>query len=116
MLNGWLDRVLVPSLAFHLRGPEGGAIRTGLRHITTLGVFTTCGASRWLTLFVGAPGKRILMRGLGLLLHPRARKSFAAHYRMDGSTKASRARHLARVARRTDRLPGGARSRTEAAA
>lgn len=104
MLKGWLDRALVPEIAFMMPQREGDTIRPGLTHITRLGVFTTCGASRWLTFAVGAPGKRTLMRGLGWLLAPRARKVFAVHYLMDSSTAASRARHLRRVAARMDRL------------
>ncbi len=104
MLKGWLDRVLLPDVAFLMPGPEHKTIRPGLTHITRLGVFTTCGASRWLTRFVGAPGKRTLMRGVGLICAPRLRKVFAAQYRMDAATPASRARHLARVRRKMDRL------------
>ena len=107
VLKGWLDRALVPDVAFLMPKSEGETIRPGLTHITRLGVFTTCGASRWLTFLVGAPGKRTLMRGVGLLLAPRARKAFAAHYLMDSSTEASRARHLAKVAAQVDRLITG---------
>lgn len=106
MLKGWLDRVLLPDVAFRMPDREGGVIRPGLHHITRLGVFTTCGASRWLTWFVGAPGRRTLTRGVGLLCHPRKRSVFAAHYLMDSSTPESRARHLARVGARMDRLIG----------
>ena len=67
-------------------------IRPGLTHITKLGVFTTAGASFWLTHLVGAPGKRTLMRGLRFNLSPRARTAFAVHYLMDSSTPESRAR------------------------
>ena len=104
VLKGWLDRTLLPDVAFLM--PEGAnrTIRPGLTHITRLGVFTTCGASWWLTAFVGSPGKRILTRGVGLLCAPRRRTVFAAHYLMDSSTRATRARHLARVAVKTDRL------------
>ena len=106
MLKGWLDRALAPGVAFHMpRGP-GEDIRPGLTHVTRLAAFTTCGASRLLTAWVGAPGRRTILRGLRLLCHPRARTAFAAHYGMDGSTPASRAAHLGRVARRTDRLLG----------
>jgi NAD(P)H dehydrogenase (quinone) len=104
ILKGWLDRVMLPEVAFIMPKAAGEDIRPGLTHISRLGVFTTCGASRWLTFFVGAPGKRTLMRGLRLLLAKRARTAFAAHYLMDSSTPESRARHLARVARRLDRL------------
>ncbi|MBF9030100.1 flavodoxin family protein [Rhodobacterales bacterium HKCCE3408] len=111
MLKGWLDRVLLPELAFLMPQAEGETIRPGLHHITRLGVFTTCGASWWLTRFVGAPGRRTLMRGVGLLLRPRAKKVFAAHYLMDSAPRASLERHLSRVARQVDRLTGGARTR-----
>jgi putative NADPH-quinone reductase len=106
MLKGWLDRVMLPEVAFLMPRAEGETIRPGLRHIERLGVFTTCGASRWLTFLVGAPGRRTLTRGIGLLLHPRARKVFAAHYLMDSADRPALAAHLARVAARTDRLIG----------
>ncbi len=104
MLKGWLDRVLLPEVAFHMPDAENTTIRPGLRHITRLGIFTTCGASRWLTVLIGAPGKRTLMRGVGFLCKPGKRTAFAAHYLMDSSTPDSRVRHLARVAARMDRL------------
>jgi putative NADPH-quinone reductase len=113
VLKGWLDRVMLPDVAFMMPKAEGETIRPGLQHITRLGVFTTCGASWWLTSLVGAPGKRTLMRGVGFLCAPRCRKAFAAHYLMDSSTPESRARHLATVAARMDRLIGPALQRKE---
>ena len=106
VLKGWLDRVMLPDVAFFMPDGQNDTIRPGLTHINKMGVFTTCGASWLLTRFVGAPGRRTLLRGVGLLLRPRARKVFAAHYLMDSSTDASRARHLQRVARKMDRLIG----------
>ena len=104
MLKGWLDRVFLPEVAFLMPTPERRGIHRGLAHITRLGVFTTCGAPLWLTAFIGAPGKRTLMRGVGLLCAPRCRKVFAAHYLMDSSTPASRQAHLDRVSRKMDRF------------
>ena len=106
LLKGWLDRVLLPDVAFLMPAAEGETIRPGLTHVTRLGVFTTCGASRWLTFLVGAPGKRTLLRGVGFLCAPRRRTAFAAHYLMDSSTPASRAAHLSRVDRAMRRLIG----------
>lgn len=114
MLKGWMDRLLVPELAFLMPKADGENIRPGLANITRLGVFTTCGASRGLTFFIGAPGRRTLMRGFGFLIAPRARKVFAAHYLMDSSTPESRARHLARIDRKLGRLLAGAASKLPA--
>ncbi|TQM92550.1 NAD(P)H-dependent oxidoreductase [Roseinatronobacter monicus] len=106
MLKGWLDRVMLPDVAFLMPDGVNKTIRPGLTQITRLGVFTTCGASRWLTFFVGAPGKRTLLRGVRLLCAKRCRTAFAAHYLMDSSTPASRKAHLARVGRKMARLIG----------
>ena len=95
MLKGWLDRVLLPGVAFDM--PDGGDIRPTLTHITRLGVFTTYGASRWLTFFIGSPGKRVILRGIRILCAKRCRTAFVAHYLMDASTPATRARHLEKV-------------------
>lgn len=112
MLKGWLDRVMLPEVAFLMPAGAHKVIRPGLHHIERLGVFTTCGASWWLTALVGSPGRRTLTRGVGFLCHPRKKAVFAAHYLMDSSTPDSRARHLAVVASRMDRLVGKAAART----
>lgn len=104
MLKGWLDRALVPDVAFLMPDGENDDIRPGLTHIKRLGVFTTCGASRWLTWLVGAPGKRTLFRGVGLLCAKPLKKAFAAHYLMDSSTPQSRQAHLDRVDQTMDRF------------
>ena len=96
VLKGWLDRVFLPDVAFFMPNAENKNVSRGLDHITRLGVFTTCGASWWVTTFVGAPGKRTLRRGVGLLCAPGHKKVFAAHYLMDSSTDASRKAHLDR--------------------
>ena len=105
-LKGWLDRVLVPGVAFIMPNDESPNIRPGLSHITRLGVFTTCGASWWLTQMVGAPGRKTLMRGLRFVCARSCRRTFAAHYLMDSSTAESRAAHLDRVAAKMDRFIG----------
>lgn len=104
VLKGWLDRVFLPDVAFLMPDSENAPIRPGLNHITRLGVFTTCGASWWLTQLVGAPGKRTLLRGIGFLCKRPLKTTFAAHYLMDSSTDASRKAHLAKVTRKLDRF------------
>lgn len=100
MLKGWLDRALVPGVAFEMPTAENATIRPGLQHIQRLGVLTTCGASWWLTRFIGAPGKRTILRGVRLLCARRCKTLYAAHYLMDSSTPESRAAHLATAARK----------------
>lgn len=107
MLKGWLDRVMLPDVAFLMPDGKNKTIRPGLRHITRLGVFTTCGASWWVTRIIGAPGRRTLMRGVGFLCARGKKSTFAAHYLMDSSTPESRQKHLDRVARKMDHLIGG---------
>ncbi len=102
MLKGWLDRVLLPGVAFEM--PDGGDIRPTLTHIKRLGVFTTCGASWWLTRFIGFPGKRVILRGIRILCARRCRTAFVALYLMDASTPATRARHLEKVRKVSRRL------------
>ena len=102
ILKGWLDRVLLPQVAFAI--PPEGDIEPRLRHVERLAVLTTCGASRFLTWLVGTPGRRIILRGVRLLCARRVRCLFAAHYAMDDSTPSSRARHLERTRARLRRL------------
>jgi NAD(P)H dehydrogenase (quinone) len=109
MLKGWLDRVLLPDVAFLMPDAVNKTIRPGMQHITRLGVFTTCGASRWLTFMVGAPGKRTLLRGIRIICAKGVRTAFAAHYLMDSSTPGSRKAHLDRVDRAMTKLIGPAR-------
>lgn len=104
ILKGWLDRVLVPGLAFKMPSCEGANIAPGLTHITGIAVYTTCGASWWLTRLIGAPGRRTLQRGVRLICAKRCRTSFAAHYCMDSSSPESRAAHLSRVSQRLARF------------
>ncbi|MEM6711142.1 MAG: NAD(P)H-dependent oxidoreductase [Pseudomonadota bacterium] len=106
ILKGWLDRVLVPGVAFSMPTKECPRISHNFLHIKNLAVFTTCGASFWFTKFVGSPGKRMLMRGLRSCLNRRARMIFAAHYQMDSSTPETRAKHLTRVSQKMRRLTG----------
>jgi putative NADPH-quinone reductase len=102
MLKGWMDRVLLPGAAFDV--PPAGPLRPGLRHIRRLAVFTSCGASRWIMALSGQPGRRQVMRGIGWLCAPFRRRLWSALYRINATSAAARARHLARVARQMDRF------------
>ena len=77
MLKGWIDRVWVPHATFEL--PKGLApIKGRLHNIRLIGGFSTYGSPWWWTRFViGDPGRRIIMRGVRPLCHPRCRTLLA---------------------------------------
>lgn len=104
ILKGWLDRVFVPHATFTLS--EGsGPVRPLLQHIGCLGGVSTYGAPWFWTKWIGDPGRRIILRGVRALIHPRARTFWAAHYRMDHSTLASREAFVRHVRRKLQALP-----------
>ncbi len=99
MVKGYLDRVLLPGVAFHL--PQGGGdIRPGLTHLSKLGVVTTTGSPWWLVrLVMREPNRAVFMRGLRRLMAPGACGVYLSLYDTDRSTTAIRQRFLKRVAR-----------------
>ena len=104
MLKGWLDRVLLPGVAFVMPKGDGDNIRPGLTNVTQIAVFTTCGASWGLTTLIGSPGRKTLTRGVRAICAKGCKTMFAAHYLMDSSTDTTRARYLKKVASRMERL------------
>lgn len=96
MLKGWLDRVFVPFETFGMPQPFRPLERR-LTNIRTLAMVSTLGSPWYWWLWVGQPGKRIIMEGLGGIIHPRARKLWMALHSMDSASEAKRHRFLARV-------------------
>jgi putative NADPH-quinone reductase len=104
ILKGWLDRVFVPHVTFAM--PVGNQpVRPLLQHIGCIGGVSTYGAPWLWTRWVGDPGRRILMRGVRALVHPRAKTFWAAHYQMDSSTPESRSAFMRQVVRKLEALP-----------
>lgn len=99
ILKGYFDRVWVPGVAFEL-DPRGGALRPLLKHIRVMVVVTTYGSPWWfIKLLMREPGKVVLMRGLGRLLAPKAKRRYLVHYGMDRSSLESRRKFIAKVER-----------------
>lgn len=103
MLKGWLDRVLIPHVAFALPTAQT-PVQPLLHNITTLVAVTTCGARRWQSKLIGEPGRKTLLRGIRCICHPRCRTRYAALYRIDTSTRAEREAYAARVHKMVARL------------
>ncbi len=103
MLKGWLDRVITPGIGFDLP-QRPGPIRPLLTHISKIAVISTCGAPRWLLLWVGDPGRRTILRGIRALCGRRCKTLWLAHYLMDSSTPESRTAFLTRVERKLKRF------------
>jgi NAD(P)H dehydrogenase (quinone) len=100
MLKGWFDRVWLPGVAFALDG-ERGISPHALSGIHRLMVVTTYGAPRWfIRLWMGDPGRKVMLRGFRPLLARGCRVSWAAHYAMDRSTPQTRARFLEAASRK----------------
>jgi len=104
ILKGWLERCLLPGVAFEPRLGTGEEISRGLSHIKRMAVFTTCGASLSLDHSMGSPGKSIFLRGVRALLSSGCKTAFAAHYDLDTSTPISREDHLIKVDRKLRNL------------
>ncbi len=98
MLKGWFDRVWATDVAFKLG--EGGQIIPLLTNIRKLGVITTCGAPWWLSLLMGQPGRKTILRGIRAICAKRCKTMFVAHYLMDASTAETRAAFLETVRRK----------------
>jgi NAD(P)H dehydrogenase (quinone) len=97
ILKGYLDRVWLPGVAFHLP-VDGGRIQPGLTNIRRLAAVTTHGSPWWFMKFwMLEPNKAVLFRGLKPLLAPGCRTSWLALGSMDKSTPESRRRFLAKV-------------------
>ncbi len=103
MLKGWLDRVLVPYATFRLPTAET-PMQPGLTNIVRLVAITTCGARWWQSKFIGEPGRRTLLRGVRQVCHPRCTTRYAALYKIDSSSRATRERYANEICRLIARL------------
>ncbi|MCC2664565.1 MAG: dehydrogenase, partial [Geminicoccaceae bacterium] len=74
-------------------------VRPGLRHIGKLAAITSYGRRRLEAWLLGDPPRKLVTRVLRVQIRPAARVIYLAHYHMNVSTAATRARFLARVER-----------------
>lgn len=100
MLKGWFDRVWLPGVAFDLDDKRGISTHA-LTSVKRLMVVTTYGAPRWfIRVWMGDPGRKVVLRGLRPLLARGCRASWSALYAMDQATPEQRGRFLDQVSRK----------------
>jgi len=94
-LKGWLERVLVPGVAFTFT--EKKKLRPGLRKLKHVVVVTTFGSPRLYVRFINDNGSRLFHRSLRASSSRFVRSRRLVHYKMDKSTPESRQEFQKRV-------------------
>jgi putative NADPH-quinone reductase len=102
MLKGWLERVLVPGVAFHF--DRDGRVRPGLIQVRRIVGVTTYGSKRPYQWILGDAGRRTLTRTLRGNCRPTVRTTWLGEYGMDHATAAERAAFIGRIEARLGRL------------
>jgi putative NADPH-quinone reductase len=98
IMKGFLDRVFLPGVAFHLK--DSGVVEPGLGNIVKMAVVTTYGRTWWRArVLVGDPIRKQMTRAVRWYFHPSARCRYLALYDMNTATEAKRNAFLARVER-----------------
>jgi hypothetical protein len=91
-------------VTFTVPAPTQG-LRPALTNVRFLGVVTTLGSPWWFwTFLIGAPGRKVILRGLRACTQPRTRTLWMGLHDMDTTTDAQRRAYLARVRARFPRL------------
>lgn len=103
ILKGWLERVLVPGVAFTF-DERSGKVRRGMRHVRRIVGVSTYGSGRAYVAAVNDNGRRTLTRALRMCCGLRTRSTWLALYGIDGASDEDRRAFLERVEERMARL------------
>ena len=103
VLKGFLDRVLVPGVAFTL-DPRSEKVKPGMTNIRRLVGISTYGSSRSRTRLFNDAGRRTLLRTVRLVCNRLARTKWLGLYDMDSATDQERQKFLAQVENEMGRL------------
>ena len=102
MLKGFVDRLMMPGVAFDLSDPRH--VRPTLDNITRIIGVVTYGRPRWTAIAMSDPPRRLVTRYLRWFAAARARADYLALYHMNVATDAKRRAFLGRVRTRMARL------------
>ena len=98
ILKGWLERVMVPGVAFVFN--DQGKVRPGLNNIRRIVGISTYGSPRSYVGLINDNGRRTLTRALRLNTGLRTRASWLGLYAIDNATAEQRSGFLDRVERK----------------
>ena len=104
MLKGWLERVLLPGVAFEVPDGRSNRVQGKLHNIRQFVVVTTSGSPRWFLTLIGNPARGALFRGMRGLFHPKCKRRWLQLHSMDQAGTQKRAQFIARVERDLSRL------------
>ena len=98
ILKGWLERVMVPGVAFTF--DDSGKVQSALTHVKRIVGISTYGSSRLYVRAINDNGRRALTRALRLTCGVRTRCRWLGLYAIDTSTADQRTTFLRRVGKR----------------
>ncbi|MCP4382982.1 MAG: flavodoxin family protein, partial [Hyphomicrobiales bacterium] len=97
ILKGFLDRVMLPGVAFRL---IDGNVKPYLSNIRKLGAVVTYGSTRLRATLLGDPPRRLTKRALRAVMHPMARTVYLPLYNMNKNSESTRTAFIEKVAAR----------------
>jgi NAD(P)H dehydrogenase (quinone) len=103
MLKGWLERVMVPGVAF-VFDERSGKVRPGLRTVRRLVGISSYGSPRWTVRLINDNGRRTIARALRMACGLRTRTKWLALYGIDTASEPVRRQFLERVEATMGRL------------
>lgn len=94
ILKGYMDRVLLPGVSFHI---SDGKLSPGLLHLRKLACVVTYGAQRWRAMVLGDPPRKIATRMMRATMKPGTPVWYLAQYDMNNVTDAQLQQHMERT-------------------
>lgn len=94
ILKGFMDRVYLPGVSFHL---QDGKLSPGLTHIKKLACVVTYGATRFRAMVLGDPPRKIATRMMRAMIKPGAPVWYLAQYDMNNVTPVQLKTHMQKV-------------------